>query len=190
MGLMGMARTPSAPAHRCSPGVWRFTGPEAAGTGGAALPCSGGCSDPPIRRSREGGIGAAVDPHGTFCLWSLQWPLTSLCFLCCRVPRLCVIGSLLIASGRVVCRISCIPIFCLAATTVCQFSLQCLTNVFQKLEQCIHNMPCALRLRCSVVDDVLHYNAFHCFASQHETKGCGHCADQIPTRLLLTAALL
>ena len=47
-----------------------------------------------------------------------------------------------------------------------------------KHEQYIHNVPCALRLHCSLIDYILHYNASRCFPSQHDAKVSCHCADQ------------
>ena len=49
----------------------------------------------------------------------------------------------------------------------------------------IHNVPCALRLHCALIDYILHYNALHCLhynalhclASQHEAKVSCYCAD-------------
>ena len=38
-------------------------------------------------------------------------------------------------------------------------------------------------------DYILHYNAFHFFASPHETRPSCHSADQVLTRLVLTAAV-
>ena len=80
------------------------------------------------------------------------------------------------------------PIFLLGCVHCLPIFFQCLTKVSQRHEQCIHNAPCALRLHCSLVDYILQCNASHCFALQHATKVSWHGADQVQTRLLLTAA--
>ena len=84
--------------------------------------------------------------------------------------------------------IKCTPIFCVGCTHCLPISvLQCFTNVSKRHEQCIHKVPCALSLHCSPIDYIFHYNALHCFASQHETKVSCHCRPTANT--VVTAEL-